>query len=133
MHLNIVAMSDTIIKYLDANEFYNISYAITLVFLLFLVWFFIRVNLTKNDVCTREMMTREDPAVLAHMPEFDGSYDVKPLQISDPALPRPYKLWGGVYGDVPIYIYDTKDVLYKPEFDHANAIYLPNWRTAWRR
>jgi hypothetical protein len=71
----------------------------------------------------------EDPEILAYMPEFDGSMEIEKIQLSDPNKPAPYNLYMGLYGDVPLGIYDVKDSIYKAEFDHSTGIYLPNSRT----
>jgi len=134
----------TTIHYIDSSEYYNVYGVSTLIIVLLLLWYFIRTNLEENDPdCdSYEHKHRhrdgfggipiEDPAILATMPEFQPDFDAIPVQISDPNSPPPYNFWSGTYGDVPLNLYDVKDVAYKPEWDHRKAMYVPNMRTIFR-
>ncbi len=77
----------------------------------------------------------EDPDILAFMPEFseNSPYDYQPISITQDGQEKPYKFISGMYGDVPLNIYDTKDLAYKPEWDHRTAMYVPNMRTVFRQ
>ena len=130
----------TTIHYIDSSEYYNVYGVSTLIVILLLLWYFIRTNLEENDVnCDRRYsreglvgITIEDPEILAMMPEFQPDFDTVPLQLTPPNEPKPYKFWSGTYGDVPLNIYDVKDVAYKPEWDHRTAMYIPNMRTSYK-
>ena len=131
--------TSTIIHYVDTGSFYSVYGISTLVILILLMWYFVRTNLETNNMkCSgrREGLGGipiEDPDIMKLMPEFNGSYEFKPIPITPEGEPKSYKHWGGLYGDVPLYIYDIKDVAYKPEWDHNSAIYVPNMRTTFRQ
>jgi hypothetical protein len=127
----------TTIHYIDSSEYYNVYGVSTLIIILLLLWYFIRTNLEENDgTCVHrhriEGLTTEDPAILAFMPEFQPDYGTIPIQLTPLNEPKPYKFWTGTYGDVPLSLYDVKDVAYKPEWDHKTTIYIPNMRTIFR-
>jgi hypothetical protein len=113
---------------------------ITLIFLILLIWYFVRTNLEMP--CRKCIVEKsreglnginiEDPDILAFMPEFKPEYDAVPIELTPPGEPKPYTFWSGTYGDVPLNLYDVKDIAYKPEWDHRAAIYVPNMRTVFR-
>ncbi len=129
----------TTIHYIDSSEYYNVYGISTLIVVLLLLWYFIRTNLEEPDVSC-ELYRREglnginieDPAILAYMPEFQPDFDAIPIELTPPDEPKPYKFWSGTYGDVPLSLYDVKDVMYKPEWDHRTSMYIPNMRTVFR-
>jgi hypothetical protein len=135
--------SPTTIHYIDSSEYYNVYGTSTLIIVLLLLWYFIRTNLEEPDVdCDKPHHRKareglnginiEDPDILALMPEFQQDFDAIPLQLTAPDEPKPYKFWSGTYGDVPLNLYDVKDIAYKPEWDHRTAMYIPNMRTIFR-
>ena len=142
-------MSDetpTIIHYIDSSEYYNVYGTSTLIIILLLLWYFIRTNLEEGEEdkdCDRYRSHNhqreglggipiEDSDILALMPEFQPDFDPIPMHLTAPDEPKPYKFWSGTYGDVPLNLYDVKDVAYKPEWDHRTAMYIPNMRTVFR-
>ena len=144
---------NNVIHYVDAGNFYSIYGIATLVIVLLLLWYFIRSHISQDyysETCTldkakqvaepkestsREGITMEDPNILAYMPEFqkDSPYDYNPIQITPEDEPKPYKFTTGSYGGVQFNIYDTNDVIYKPEWDHNKAAYIPNMRTVFKQ
>ncbi len=124
--------SPTTIHYVDAGHFYSIYGISTMIVIILLMWYFIRTNLeAKCKNHAREGLGGipiADPDLMNLMP----LPDYEPIQISEGET-KPYKHRGGLYGDVPLYIYDVKDVAYKPEWDHNTGIYIPNMRTIYRQ
>ncbi len=144
--------SPTVIHYVDAGHFYSVYGISTMIVVILLMWYFIRTNLESkcNVNHTHPNHTHpnhahpnhahpnhreglggipiEDPDIMNLMPLPEYA----PIQISE-GEHKPYKHWGGLYGDVPLYIYDVKDVAYKPEWDHNTGIYVPNMRTIYRQ
>jgi hypothetical protein len=127
----------TTIHYVDAGSFYSVYGISTMIVLLLLMWYFIRTNL-EHSHGRRSMhncyveglggIPIENPDIMKMMP----LPDYEPIQLSEGEV-KPYKHWGGMYGDVPLYIYDVKDLMYKPEWDHTKAIYVPNMRTVFKQ
>jgi len=122
----------SLIHYVDEGELYSIYGVTTLIVVLMLIWYFIRTNIE----CKIEGLGGipiEDPDLLAFMPEFHPEYEFTRVQISDPKKPLPYKFTEGLYGDVPLAVYDVADIAYKPEWNHNGSIYVPNMRTIFRQ
>lgn len=145
----------TVIHYVDSGNFYSVYGISTLIIILLLLWYFIRSNISQdyysekcnlskhrkkwsNHIKTIEGLEGfpiEDPDILAYMPEFKANspYDYKPIPILPDDTVKPYHFISGKYGDVPLNIYDVKDLAYKPEWDHRTAMYIPNMRTVFRQ
>lgn len=75
----------------------------------------------------------EKSEILHMMPEWQPNMEYKPISILPDGVKKPYKFISGLYGDVPLNIYDTQDLIYKPEWDHSKAIYIPNMRTTFKQ
>jgi len=140
--------TNTTIHYIDAGSFYSVYGISTLIIVLLLLWYFIRSHLSvdyySENCDNREVQEAreglesfpiEDPDILAFMPEFmpDSPYEYQPIPILPEGEPKPYKFITGMYGGVPLNIYDVKDIAYKPEWDHRQAMYIPNMRTIFRQ
>lgn len=120
------------IHYLDVGEFYSIYTAITLIFVVLLLWYFIRTNITGSCSCGKEGLDNPDG-------DLDG--DFKVLGLSGVTTPQPatrltpegeqpaYRLDSGLYGDVPVVFFKDSDLLYSREWGMGNNIYVPNTRT----
>jgi hypothetical protein len=157
IELNMSETNQTI-HYIDSGNFYSVYGISTLIIVMLLLWYFIRSNISQDyylEECHIHQSPKkrlegleglekleglegfpiEDPAILAFMPEFkdNSPYDYQPIPILDENTPKPYKFITGKYGDVPLNIYDVKDIAYKPEWDHRTAIYIPNMRTIFRQ
>lgn len=137
--------TNTTIHYIDEGSFYSVYGISTLIVVLLLLWYFIRTHLSEDyysEKCNIKSTTEglesfpiEDPDILAFMPEFmpNSPYNYRPIPILPKGEPKPYKFITGMYGGVPLNIYDVKDVAYKPEWDHRQAMYIPNMRTIFRQ
>jgi len=141
MLYKLYTMSEISMHYVDVGEFYSIYGVTSLIIVLLLLWYFIRSQMDGHNLSSCNADTREglggipieDPDLLKMMPEFGESYEFTPLAISPEGQPKPYMFWSGSYGDVPLNIYDIKDSVYKPEWDHNQQIYIPNMRTTFRK
>lgn len=126
---------DTTIRYVDSGSFYSVYGISSMIVVILLMWYFIRSNLECG--CTGKEglggIPIEDPDIMKLMPEFNGTFEYEPIQITPDGEPKPYTHFSGTYGDVPLNIYDIKDIAYKPEWDHNKAIYIPNMRTIFRQ
>lgn len=149
-------MSDGIIHYVDAGEFFSVYGIATLIVLLLLLWYFVRTTIEEPvcDVCRRchrkcmgncpgknrcrcnycakaieGMVTIEDQAILDYFPEFHWP---EPTATEIVGEPKPYKLTHGTYGDVPVKLFDVTDRFYESEWIDPGAIILPNQRTSWQ-
>lgn len=94
----------------------------------------LKVDVVPDEKKTKRegMFPIEDPAVLAFTPEFDGTNEYAPIPITAEGATPNYKLATGKYGDVPLSIYDLKDSMYKPEWNHDKGIFVPNTKTHFR-
>lgn len=83
-----------------------------------------------NSQNSREgMFPFEESQVLKDLPEFGPEYDLPVPEI--PVKPT-HKLHTGMYGGVPVRIYDVSDAIHGSEWNHNEAIYIPNMRTAYK-
>ncbi len=119
----------TVIHYVKPDEIYGIYGSITLIFLILLIWYFVRSNLfiepnQKNNI--EGMFPFEHSSVLSHLPEWNGSMEMIPRKSSSKPTNNNYC---GKYGGVSVCMYDVNDAIYKPMWDHRDTIYLPNSRT----
>lgn len=127
-----------VIHYVDAGEIYSVYGIASMIVIILLIWYFVRSNLVHEQrECHLEGLNGgiyiEDPAILSMMPEFNGSMEFEPIKISPDDKPKPYKMWSGEYGGVPLSVYDVGDVVYKPEWDHNQTMFIPNMRTVFRQ
>lgn len=154
--------SDTnlLVHYLDLGEYFSIYGIVTLIVLLLLLWYFVRTNLEDNRKCRRchrrrcrcnldgfkksyvdvdvsmpgreGMFNFEDSAVLATLPEFNQP-EPEPIKMTPDGEEPEYRLQKGMYGDVPMHVWDIADRKYGPEWYNGNTtMYQPNWRTSFR-
>ena len=126
-----------IIHYVKPDEIYGVYGTITLIFLVLLIWYFVRSNMFEEG-----MITLENHSVLAMMPEWrnkadatggnDGAIINVSLDDNSPIY-NTKNNYCGSYGGVPVCVYDVANGKHNPEWDHDRAIYLPNSRTLFRQ
>jgi hypothetical protein len=117
----------SVIHYIKPDEIYGIYGTITLIFLVLLIWYFVRSNMYNN---VEGMFPIENPKILEMMPEWNGAMTPVPHVPSGRKLSNHYC---GNYGGVPACIYDVSNGIYKPEWDHNTTMFLPNTRTLFRQ
>jgi hypothetical protein len=146
----------------DNTTFNTIKYIIVLICTMLLIWFFIRTNLEDNfdrqyhDVHAGRYHRLEGMSV-AGDPDLGSSPHDDPLanqltaeqtmnedaRLTNEEVPNvPYELTDknytgnimhGVYGDVPVYIYDDVDDAHSSEWRTAyGGIHLRNSKTYWK-
>ena len=75
------------------------------------------------------MFPFEESQILKDLPEFGPAYD---LPVPEIPAKQTHKLHTGMYGGVPVRIYDVSDTIHGSEWNHNEAIYIPNMRTAYK-
>ncbi len=123
-------MENTVIHYVKPDEIYGIYGSITLIFLILLIWYFVRSNLFISENTIDGMLTRESSSVLSVLPEWNGSMDIKPKKTT---IHNTKNNYCGTYGDVPVCIYDVTNGIHNPTWDHSTTIHLPNSRTLYKQ
>ena len=87
-------------------------------------------NHLSDRILLREgMFPFEESQVLKDLPEFSTAYD---LPVPETPAKQTHKLHTGMYGGVPVRIYDVRDTIHGSEWNHNEAIYIPNMRTAYK-
>ncbi len=59
--------------------------------------------------------------------------DPEPVQLTDPNKPKPYNLIETVYGDVPFYMYEWRDIRYGPEWGPTYNPHIMNSKTWFQK
>lgn len=60
----------------------------------------------------------------------DWVKDPEPVQLSDPNKPKPFQVVEAVYGGIPYYLYDWRDMGYRPEWGpnhHPSVLNSKSW------
>ena len=137
--------NNTVIHYVKPDEIYGIYGSITLIFLVLLIWYFVRSNLFIDDEQyaisgrtkkgtkkgTKEgMFPLESSSVLSQMPEWNVAAENVPRETIAKHTENNYC---GSYGDVPVCLYDVSNTVYKPTWDHRSTMFLPNSRTLFKQ
>jgi hypothetical protein len=149
-----------VIHYVDMGDFYTVYGIATLIVILLLLWYFVRSNLEeekrpvynnldcmnnytksystghltetsqvdKKDDDTSESMLLDD--ISENFPEF--KCETSNAEMAIPKQKKIYQLKSGTYGDVPVNVYDIKDIVYANEWVNPNEINIPNMRTSFR-
>jgi hypothetical protein len=115
-----------VIHYVKPDEIYGIYGSITLIFMVLLIWYFVRSNMFIEE----GMITLENSSVLEMMPEWGGGYAVVPKKST---IMDTKGNFCGSYGGVQTCIYDVANGKHNPEWDHATTIHLPNSRTLYKQ
>lgn len=130
------------INVVDMGNYYMIYGMVTMIVIMMLLWFFIRVNMTTPS-CTHEGFLLYEKEIENTTPEAEdaikkllsGNADEQYLNFK--MTDREYKkekhgLLKGMYGDVPVYLYDDGDIPYVKEWrEMHHGIYIPNSKTYW--
>jgi hypothetical protein len=137
----------TKITFLEMSKFYTIYGITTILILLLLIWFFVRTTLeTKFDkkycqvklVKLLDLEDKKDSFVIDNGNNLGEYFPELNRKLIEPNIiyednNKPYKLTKGLYGDVPIQIYNVKDTIYATEWlDDENSISIQNDRTLFQ-
>ena len=63
----------------------------------------------------------------------DWEKNPEPVQLTDPNKPRPYELVEAVYGGVPYYLYEWRDLKYSPEWYSKHNPAIMNSKTWFQK
>lgn len=108
------------VNYTDYSDYYSIYGIITLIFLMLLLWFFIRTTVYDVEIKPKKRKEYFEDEPLNIPADSDSQYKFGPLQ-------------KGIYGDVPVYFYETIDDLHAPDWRQSNeGIYVHNAKTYWK-
>ena len=134
--------NNKVIHYVKPDEIYGVYGSITLIFLVLLIWYFVRSNLFVEDEKYNKlggndrrrkiegMFPLESSSVLSHLSEWNGFVENVPRETVAKHTENNYC---GSYGDVPVCLYDVSNTVYKPTWDHQTTMFLPNSRTLFKQ